>query len=63
MDGEKAGMEKIYDRIFLIGEMIKESTAPWKDAAHKIHTERWKYLHSPFHAAGYALTRSRVPGH
>eukprot|EP00965_Chrysotila_dentata_P100979 3335903-Pleurochrysis_carterae.AAC.1 len=35
--------------------MIKESTAPWKDAAYKIHTERWEYLHFPFHAAGYAL--------
>mmetsp|Transcript_40322 Transcript_40322/g.88511 ORF Transcript_40322/g.88511 Transcript_40322/m.88511 type:complete len:88 (+) Transcript_40322:173-436(+) len=55
MGSEQPVMGKIYDRMFLIGESIKASDAPWKDAAEKIHADRWEYLCSPFHAAGYAL--------
>ena len=32
-----------------------QGKVPWcKDLA-KIHAERWEYLHSPMHAAAYAL--------
>ena len=55
MDGEKPAMGKIYDRMFMIGQRIEKSSVSWKDKAAKIHTDRWEYLHSPFHAAGYAL--------
>ena len=68
MDGNKPAMGKIYDRMFMIGEKINDSTVSWKQkalegvkaaAAGKPTTEgfnaRWEYLHSPFHAAGMAL--------
>jgi hypothetical protein len=55
MDGEKPAMGKIYDRMFLIGQKIEKSTVSWKDKAAKVHSERWEYLHSEFHAAGYAM--------
>eukprot|EP00965_Chrysotila_dentata_P080070 2641634-Pleurochrysis_carterae.AAC.1 len=55
MDGEKPVMGKVYDRMFMIGEEIVKSDAPWVCEAQRIHADRWKYLHSDFHAAGYAL--------
>ena len=55
MDGEKPAMGKIYDRMFMIGEKIEASDVSWKAKAVKIHAERWEYLHSEMHAAGYAL--------
>jgi hypothetical protein len=55
MDGEKAAMGKIYDRMYMVGQKIDESTVSWKKEAAKVHAERWEYLHSEFHAAGYAL--------
>ena len=54
-DGEKPAMGKIYDRMFMLGDRIEKSTVSWKEKAAEIHAERWEYLHSPFHAAGYAL--------
>lgn len=43
--------------MFTIGEKLKqmESSVPWAKAASKIHADRWEYIHSDFHAAGYAL--------
>ena len=68
MDGNKPAMGKIYDRMFMIGEKINDSTVSWKQkalegvkaaAAGKATTEgfnaRWEYLHSPMHAAGMSL--------
>ena len=55
MDGEKPAMGKVYDRMFMIGNKIDESSVPWKAEAAKIHEERWEYLHSDMHTAGYAL--------
>ncbi len=55
MDGEAPAMGKIYDRMFMIGEKIKGYDYSWKEKAEEIHGERWEYLHSIFHAAGYAL--------
>eukprot|EP00966_Prymnesium_polylepis_P086054 1991594-Prymnesium_polylepis.1 len=48
-------MGKVYDRMFMIGEKMKARTVTWKAQAEKIHASRWEYLHSPMHAAGYAL--------
>ena len=55
MDGEKPAMGKVYDRMFMIGQKIGERVISWKDKAEKIHADRWEYLHSEMHAAGYAL--------
>jgi hypothetical protein len=55
MDGEKPAMGKIYDRMFMIGAKIDEREYAWKDMAAGIHANRWEYLHSPMHSAGYAL--------
>mgnify|MGYP003685936907 CR=1 FL=1 len=57
MDGNKFCMGKVYDGMFMIGQRIEsmQSKVPWfKDLA-KVHAGRWEYLHSPMHAAGYAL--------
>ena len=54
-DGEQPAMGKIYDKMFMIGQKIDESEVSWKAAAAKIHADRWEYLHSFMHAAGYAL--------
>ena len=54
-DGEMPAMGKMYDRMFMIGEKIEKSDVSWKDKAKKIHEERWEYLHSFMHAAGYGL--------
>ena len=32
-----------------------EATVPWAAAMGQKHAARWEYLHSPFHAAAYAL--------
>eukprot|EP00965_Chrysotila_dentata_P120631 3989286-Pleurochrysis_carterae.AAC.1 len=55
MDSEKPAMGKIYDRMFNIGERIRGINVDWSKKAADIHAERWEYLHSPFHAVGYAL--------
>ena len=55
-DGEKPAMGKVYDRMFMIGQKIEERKGiPWASQAKRYHDERWEYLHSPMHAAGYAL--------
>eukprot|EP00966_Prymnesium_polylepis_P086716 2007111-Prymnesium_polylepis.1 len=41
MDGEKAAMGKVYDRMYMIGQKIEQSDVPWKDKAVKIHNDRW----------------------
>ena len=48
-------MGKIYDRMFMILDGTEKSTVPWKDKAAEKIKERWEYVHSPMHAAGYAL--------
>eukprot|EP00965_Chrysotila_dentata_P204303 6182255-Pleurochrysis_carterae.AAC.3 len=56
MDGNMPCMGKIHDRMFAIGQAFNDSSVPWKDHSYKIRDmDRWKYLHPPFHAAGYAL--------
>ena len=58
MDGKKPMMGKVYDRMFAIGERIKTLESKgisWAVTMAEKHAYRWEYLHSPFHAAGYAL--------
>jgi hypothetical protein len=58
MDGNKPMMGKVYDRMFTIGnriEELKDKGVSWAPAMTTKHAARWEYLHSPFHAAGYAL--------
>ena len=55
MDGEKPAMGKVYDRMCIIGAKMEERDFSWKAKAIKIHSDRWEYIHSPMHAAGYAL--------
>lgn len=57
LDSNKFCIGKVYDRMFAIGERIKtlRGKVPWFKGLQTIHAERWEYLHSPFHAAAYAL--------
>ena len=57
LDSNKPVIGKVYDRMFLVGERLRqmEAAAPWAKAMGEKHAARWEYLHSPFHAAGYAL--------
>ena len=58
MDGNKPMIGKVYDRMFTIGERIKELESKgisWAGTMAEKHAVRWEYLHSPFHAAAYAL--------
>lgn len=57
LDSNKPVIGKVYDRMFLLGERLKklEATVPWAAAMGQKHAARWEYLHSPFHAAAYAL--------
>ena len=43
--------------MFSIGERLAEmaSRVPWAADMQHVHASRWKYLHSPMHAAAYAL--------
>jgi hypothetical protein len=54
-DSEKPAMGKIYDRMFLVKSKAEESTISWAPLAVKMIEERWEYLHSFMHGAGYAF--------
>ena len=41
--------------MFMIGQKIKASDVSWKAEAEEIHADRWEYLHSEMHSAGFAL--------
>ena len=58
LDGNKPMMGKVYMRMFQIGERIaalQEKGVLWAAGMKRIHEDRWEYIHSPFHSAGYAL--------
>ena len=57
MDSNKYCMGKVYDRMFMIGQRLESMQAkvPWFKDLSKVHADRWEYLHSPMHAASYAL--------
>jgi len=58
MDGKKPMIGKVYDRMFTIGQRIEQLESKgisWASTMAQKHASRWEYLHSPFHAAAYAL--------
>jgi hypothetical protein len=58
LDGNQPMMGKVYMRMFQIGERIaalQEKGVPWAASMKRIHEDRWEYIHSDFHSAGYAL--------
>lgn len=57
MDGDTPCMGSVYYRMFQASERMAalQHQIPWVANATKIHESRWEYLHSPFHAAAYAL--------
>ena len=59
LDGTKPVLGKVYYRMFLVQERLEalkaEGIVPWADAMISIYKDRWKYLHSDFHSAAYAL--------
>jgi hypothetical protein len=57
LDGNKPVMGKIYHRMFTISEKIEGmcDRVDWAEKMKSIHSRRWEYLHSPMHAAAYAL--------
>ena len=57
LDSNKPVIGKVYDRMFLVGERLCKMGAnvPWAKVMSEKHVARWEYIHSPFHAAGYAL--------
>lgn len=54
-DGNLPVMGKIYDRMFQLGSKVSGMDAPWASKAADLVNERWEYLHSFMHAAGYAF--------
>ena len=58
LDGNQPMMGKVYNRMFQIGERIaglQQKGVPWAASMKRIHADRWEYIHSDFHSAGYAL--------
>ena len=57
LDSNKPVIGKVYDRMFLVGERLRkmEATVSWAKEMGQKHADRWEYLHSPWHAAAYAL--------
>ena len=57
LDSNKPVIGKVYDRMFLVGERLRtmESSVSWATEMGEKHAARWEYLHSPWHAAAYAL--------
>ena len=50
-------MGKVYYKMFSIGNHMSnmERNISWATEAKRFHAERWEYMHSRMHAAGYAL--------
>lgn len=57
MDSNRPCLGMIYDRMCAIIERMEEhqDEIPWVSEALSAHRARWEYLHSPMHAAAYAL--------
>jgi len=60
-DGDVPIMGKVYYRMFRIQEQLSDVTfvpslsARERSAVVQIHKDRWNYLHSDYHAAGYCI--------
>lgn len=57
MDNNSPCMGSIYDHMFQVQERMEKmkEKIPWVVEASRVHSSRWEYLHSPMHAAAYAL--------
>ena len=57
LDSNKPIMGKIHQRMFHMGETLArmKDKVPWYAEMVPSHANRWEYLHSPMHAAAYAL--------
>jgi hypothetical protein len=57
LDSNKPVIGKVYDRMYLVGERLRklEASVAWAQVMSAKHAARWEYIHSPFHAAAYAL--------
>lgn len=55
MDSNKPCLGKVYKAMSNVQAHISASSVAWKADAERIHSRRWAYLHSPIHAAAYAL--------
>lgn len=60
MDSNKPCLGQVYDRMARVSLHLEDSTASWKADAIRIHKQRWEYLHSPMHAAAYALDPQNI---
>lgn len=54
-DGNKPVIGKIYDKMFMLLNTVSGLNVPWAAKVKELVEARWEYLHSPMHAAGYAL--------
>lgn len=54
-DGDKPVIGKIYDRMFMLGAAVAKYDVPWASKAAKLVNDRWEYMHSYMHGAGYAF--------
>lgn len=65
-DSSAPSIGKIYHSFFMVGEHLKATTVPYKEALIEAFDERWAYGHVDMIAAAYALDRGvhfpRPPG-
>ena len=54
-DGDKPTCSKMYNGMFQLGRQIAKAQVSWANKAKDCFDERWEYIHTPLHAAGYAL--------
>lgn len=54
-DGDMPVMGKVYDRMYMLGNKVRDIDVDWADEAADLVEERWEYLHSFMHGAGYAF--------
>jgi len=57
LDSNQLCLGKVYHRMYSVEQKLMKAvgTISWASEMLAIHRERWEYLHSPFHAAAYAL--------
>lgn len=54
-DSDKPVVGKIYDKMFMMVQSVQKQSVPWAKKAAKFVENRWEYLHSYMHGAGYAF--------
>lgn len=54
-DSDKPVIGKIYDRMFMLSDKVARMPLTWAPKCAELINERWEYLHSFMHGAGYAF--------